>query len=224
MIADRRNLCQNMGTQNHGVLFPELLNQFTHFDDLLRVQSHRGLIQYNDIRIPHDRLCKADALPISFGEIADQPLTHFLRVCQLHNLFCLCFSYLFIQTFQLCHEIQILPHRHLRIERRYLRQIPHAFFCLLRIGKNIVTVDLHLAARRAKVSCNHIHCRGFSGTIRSEKTIDFPRFHRKRQIIHRHMFPIFFDQMIDFNQNHFLLFPVSVSSLRKKCVQKGIIL
>ena len=34
----------------------------------------------------------------------------------------------------------------------------------------------------------------------------------------------FFDQMIDFNQNHFLLFPVSVSSLRKKCVQKGIIL
>ena len=43
-------------------------------------------------------------------------------------------------------------------------------------------------------------------------------------IIHRHMFPIFFDQMIDFNQNHFLLFPVSVSSLRKKCVQKGIIL
>ena len=214
-----------MGTQNHGVLFPELLNQFTHFDDLLRVQSHRGFIQYNDIRIPHDRLCKADALPISFGEIADQPPhpTSFVCVSSIISSVCV-----FLTFYP---DLSALPRK-----SRYSRTVISLYraavspadtpriFCLLRIGKNIVTVDLHLAARCAKVSCNHIHCRGFSGTIRSEKTIDFPGSTVSVRSSTATCSPYFFDQMIDFNQNHFLLFPVSVSSLRKKCVQKGIIL
>ena len=46
-------------------------DQFTDLYDLFRIQSDRRLIEYNDLRIPQDRLCKPDTLPVSLGQIAD---------------------------------------------------------------------------------------------------------------------------------------------------------
>ena len=66
MVADRADLRQNMGAEDHGMIFPQLADQITDLDDLFRIQTYRGLIQNDDLRVAKDRLCQSDSLPITF--------------------------------------------------------------------------------------------------------------------------------------------------------------
>ena len=48
------------------MIFPQLADQITDLDDLFRIQTYRGLIQNNNLRVAKDRLCQSDSLPITF--------------------------------------------------------------------------------------------------------------------------------------------------------------
>lgn len=66
MVADRTDLRQNMGAEDHGMILPQLADQITDLDDLFRIQTYRGLIQNNDLRIAEDCLRQSDSLPVTF--------------------------------------------------------------------------------------------------------------------------------------------------------------
>jgi hypothetical protein len=74
LFAGLFDLGQNVGAENDGVVTRELLEQVAYFDDLLGVESAGRLVEDEDVGIVDDRLGEADALPVSFGKLADQLL------------------------------------------------------------------------------------------------------------------------------------------------------
>ena len=81
------------------MFFAQMTDQFTDLYDLFRVQSDRRLIEYDNLRIPQDRLCKPDTLPVSFGQIADHAPCHFCRTGRFHCLFHIPSAQTFFQLF-----------------------------------------------------------------------------------------------------------------------------
>ena len=69
------------------MFFSQLFDQFPDLNDLLRIESDRRLIQYNDFGIANDCLRKSDSLPVTFGEVSDQPVLHVHDLGKLHDLF-----------------------------------------------------------------------------------------------------------------------------------------
>ena len=76
-----------------------------------------------------------------------------------------------------------------------------------------MTVDRYRSTRRSEISGNNVHRRRFSGSVRAQESIDFARFHCKRQMIYRYVIPVFFHKVVYFNQCESLLFLDSCNAL-----------
>ena len=192
MVADRTDFRQDMGAEDHGVILAKLADQITDLDDLFRIQAYGRLIQNDDLRVAKDRLCQSDSLPVTFGQVLDQTLLHIRDLRHLHNLTDLLFPFLFRNFFQLCHEFQILPHSHVNIQRRKLRQITDGTLCLLRILLHILAVNGHRALRGCQVTRDDVHGRGFTCAVRTKKAVNLSLFHTKREMVYGNMVTIFF--------------------------------
>ena len=86
MVADCTDLRQNMGAEDHRVILPQPADQITDLDDLFRIQTSRGLIQNNNLRVAKDRLCQSDSLTVSFRQVLDQTVLHIGDLHQIHDL------------------------------------------------------------------------------------------------------------------------------------------
>ena len=187
IIADFLDLCQNVRAQDHGMLFCKLSDQFTDLNDLLRIQSDRRFIQNDDLRKSKDRLRKSDSLLITFGQVLDQTVLHIHDLHHQHNLLDLLFPFLFRNLLQLRYEPQVFIYLHIRVKRWHLRQIADTFLRCLRFLQYIVPIDQHFALCGAKITGHNVHGRGFSGTVRSQKSIDLSGIYSKIQMIYSQM-------------------------------------
>ena len=192
MVADRADLRQNMGAKDHGMILPQLTDQITDLDDLFRIQTYRGLIQNDDLRVAKDRLCQSDSLSVTFGKVPDQTLLHIGDLCHFHDLIDLLLPLFFRNFFQFCHEVQVFSDSHVNIQWRKLRQITDGTLCLLRIFLDIFAIDGHSALRSCQVTRDDVHCRGFTGAVRTKKTVDLTLFHAERKMIYGYMVSVFF--------------------------------
>ena len=192
MVADRTDLRQNMGAEDHGMILPQLADQITDLDDLFRIQAYGRLIQNDALGVAQDCLCETDSLPVTFGQVLDQTLLHIGDLCHFHDLINLLLPLFFRHFFQFCHEIQIFSDSHVNIQRRKLRQITDGTLCLLRIFLDIFAIDGHSALRGCQVTRDDVHCRGFTGAVRTKKTVDLTLFHTEREMIYGNMVTIFF--------------------------------
>ena len=120
---------------------------------------------------------------------------------------------------EFCHEYQIFPNGHICVERRNFRQVSNAFLRLFRFLQNIITVYFYRAAACGNIPCHNVHRRGLTCAVGSQKSIDLPFFHRKRQIIHRCMYTVSFYQVLDLYQNKFLL--LSKNQTKKQTYYSG---
>ena len=179
MVTDCTDFRQNMGAEDHRVLLPQPFDQIPDLNDLLGIQSHCRLIQDDDLRITQKRLGKTGSLPIPLRQVADQAPRHLRHPGGFHGLRHKPLPVFFLQFLQLSGKIQILPDRHIRIQRGNLRKITDALLCFLRLLKDIVTVDDHLSAVSREITGDDIHGRGFPGTVGSEKSVYFPRLYRQ---------------------------------------------
>ena len=48
------------------MILPQLADQITDLDDLFRIQTYRGLIQNDDLRVTKNCLRQSDSLPVTF--------------------------------------------------------------------------------------------------------------------------------------------------------------
>ena len=55
-----------MGAKDHGMILPQLADQITDLDDLFRIQTYRGLIQNDNLRVAKDCLRQSDSLSVTF--------------------------------------------------------------------------------------------------------------------------------------------------------------
>ena len=146
------------------------------------------------------RLRDADALTVAFGQVLDEPPKHALQLDDAADLLnVLCARQL--AFFEIVHKIQILAHRHIRIQRRQFRQITDARFGGVGIGQNVVTVDGHHAVGRRQIAGQNVHRGGFTGTVRTEKTDDLAFLDRKADVIHRRVRSVPFGQIFDLDHS-----------------------
>ncbi len=78
------------------------------------------------LREAQDGLGQADPLAVALGQVPDQPGAHILQMGQGQDLRQLVLPLLLGDLLQLRAEAQVLLHRHIRIQRRDLRQIADA--------------------------------------------------------------------------------------------------
>jgi hypothetical protein len=82
LLHFRKNVC----AENDGVIARKAFDQISSLIDLLRVQSGRGLIKNEDIRVVNNGLRQADALPVTFGEFAKQLVLYIGNGASLANV------------------------------------------------------------------------------------------------------------------------------------------
>ena len=86
-VADGLHLGENMTGENHRMAALQRGNHFPDFHHLFRVQTHRGLVQNDHLRVTQQSLRNADALPVALGQLLNQPGLHFGNVCAGHDRF-----------------------------------------------------------------------------------------------------------------------------------------
>ena len=69
------------------MVFAELPDQVADFDDLVRIQTDRWLVQNQHSRIAQQCLRNADALAVTFGKVTDQARVYIGNLDQTANLF-----------------------------------------------------------------------------------------------------------------------------------------
>ena len=125
-------------------MFPrQILDQPADFHDLRRVETDGRLIQDEEFRRAEQRHGKTDTLPVTFGEVADDALLDIGNVQPLHRVFDLLLPVIARNALESGRKGQILPHAHIRIDRRDLRQIADALFDFDRILRDVVAVHQH---------------------------------------------------------------------------------
>ena len=109
--------------------------------------------------------------------------------------------------FQVKDKIQILPHRHVQIERGLLGQIPDAGFRLVGLFEDVVSIDFDRALAGGQVAGEDVHGRGLAGAVRPQEAEDLPFFHLKADMVYSHMGPIPLGQVLYLD--HMLRIPPS---------------
>ena len=161
------------------MLFGETADKLTHPRNLHRVKTDRRLVEDNNLRVSEKRLCHADTLPVTFTEVLDQLSLHVIHAGKSHYAVHLGLAFLSRNVAQFRHEIQVLAHPHIRINRRNLGKVADALLCLLRLFEHVVPFNENIALGRGDVSGDHVHCGGFAGAVRAEKSEDLAVFNGK---------------------------------------------
>ncbi len=188
-----------MGADDDRMIFFQGSEVIIHFSLLFRIQSRRRLIQNKDLRISDQGLRKSCPLPITLGQIADQPLLHAQKIRRIHNPGDILLPLSPRHSLQLGGKTQILPNGHIRVYRRHLRKIADPPSGFLRFLLQIELIHENCPRCGCQVSCHHVHGRRFSGAVRPEKPVNTPVLRRKVQVADSCVAAITLGQMLNFN-------------------------
>ena len=189
-------------------------------DHLGRVQAHGRLVQNDDLRAAHQGARQPHPLFVALGQVADKPSAHALQPGAGHGLFHLACALGTAHALQLCGKAQIFLHRHIRIERRLLRQIADAGPRLSRLLQHIVAVDGHGAAGGGNVPGEDVHRGGFARAVGAEQAVNHALLHEKAQVVHRQVAAIPLGEMLYFDQESTRSFFRRSSTHRRHFVEK----
>ena len=179
----------------------QVMDEVADLDHLGGIQANGGFVQNNHFGAAQQRGGNANALAVAFGQVADQPLFHFLQSGALHGVLYIlhAISFLF-HAFQLADKHQVFLHGHIGIQRRNFRQVADAGFGLLGLFLNIMAVNGNGAARGRKIPGDHVHCGGFAGAVGPQQAVNTAVLHSEADIIDRGVFSVTLGQMLDFDQ------------------------
>ena len=106
------------------------LEQFADFDDLLGVEAGGGLVEDQDVGVVDDRLGEADALPVAFGELADQLVADVADGAAPDHFVDAPVDIGGGDALQLADEGEVLGDLHFGVDRRRFRQVADALLDL----------------------------------------------------------------------------------------------
>ena len=179
----------------------QIVDQVADLDHLGGVQANGGFVQDDHLGAAQQRGGNANALAVTFGQVADQPLFHFLQPGALHGVLYILHAVSFLfHAFQLADKQQVFLHGHIGIQRRNFRQVADAGFGLLGLFLNIMAVNGNGAARGRKIPGDHVHCGGFAGAVGPQQAVNTAVLHSEADIIDRGVFSVTLGQMLDFDQ------------------------
>ena len=163
-VADGLHFGKNVGGEDNGVPFSQRFDQIADLNDLLGVKTDGRLVQNQDLRISDQSLSQSHTLPITFGQVLDDPVAdigdadsgaNVIQVC-LHGLPCF---------FQMVAELQIGLHRHIQIQGRVFGKIADVLLRFDGVFQDVKSCDLCCAGGGGDVSGEDIHRRRFTSAV-----------------------------------------------------------
>ncbi len=198
-LAGGGHLWEDVGGEHDGVLAGERLDQLPHLDDLGGIEADGGLVEDEHLRVAEQRLGEAHSLPLALGEVPDHPLDELVAVGLLRHPLDLDAARLGGDALDRGDEGQVVAHRHLRIERRVLRQVADALLHLERLLEDVEAAHFHAAARRRDHAGEDAHGGGLAGAVGSEEAQDLARLHLEGDVLYGLQVAVVLHQMRDFD-------------------------
>ena len=218
VVADLLDLGEDVGAEDHSVLLGQLPDQGADLQDLLGVQAYSGLIQDQDVWEADQRLGQPHPLAVALGQVADQPAGHVGGPGHLQDAVQLSGPLSPGDPLEPGGELQILPHRHVHIEGRLLRQIADAGLGPRRVLSHAVAVYPDLPFSGGEIAGHHIHGGGFPGAVWAQEAADAALLHCEAQVVHRQMAAVPLHQIFYFDHG---LTSRSKSKIRNRITPKA---
>ena len=146
--ADLVHLFQDMGRDDHQLVLAQFIDQAPHFMLLIGIETIRGFIQNQDLRIVDQCLGQSHAAPKALGEGFDHLIDHRCKAQAIDHDAASLASPLAGQTADVGDKVEEFADRHFAVTGCAFGQIPHAGFRLHRRFFNIVAADRHMPGRR----------------------------------------------------------------------------
>ena len=105
--------------------------------------------------------------------------------------------------FKVVDEVQILVHRHVRVDGRHLGQVADEAADARRVVRETHAVDRDVPRRRREIPRQNVHGRGFARAVRTEEPDNLAVPDLETHVVQRVIVSVAFDKMLDCN--HVLL-------------------
>ena len=181
--AQRRDLFEDMGGNDHDLVAGQALDELAHLMLLVGVEAIGRLVEDQHTRIMQNRLSQADAALEALGQRLDALLQHRLQFHLLHRVLD---AQRFLGTAKTAHlgdEGKETTHAHVAVARRAFREVADLPLGLECLRLDIATQDARRAGSRREKPREHLHGGGFTGPVGAEKAQHFPWLDTERQII-----------------------------------------
>ena len=182
--AQLLDLCQQMGGEDHGMVFTKTPDQLADLYHLPRVKTHGGLIQYQRRRIAAQRLADTDPLPIALRQVAHDAAADFRQAAQLQDIVDVSRNSPGPDLAQTAYKAQVIPHGHFIIQRRLFGQIADAPLAVAGMGQHVHAVHQHLPGGGRIIAGEHIQCCGFAGAVLPQQPDDLSGRSGKGKLLH----------------------------------------
>ena len=191
-----------MSAEHNRVRAGELLDQLARFDDLLRVEAGGRLVENQNFRIVKNRLREPDALPVTLRELPAVTIRHVVDASASHGVFDAASSFARGHPLDLDprDELKVLAHRHLRVERRRLREVSGPALGFDRLLEDVESGDDRLALSRRHVAGQDAHGRRLAGAVWSEEPEDLSALDAEGQVVDRSDAAVAFGEVLNLNQ------------------------
>ncbi|VTM08014.1 Uncharacterised protein [Pseudomonas aeruginosa] len=182
--AERRDLLEDMGGDDHDAIPRQPADQLADLVLLVRIEAVGGLVENQRGRLVEDRLGQADAPAEALGQGLDGLPAHLAQLQQAeHPSDPLALAGTTVAA-DLGDEIEEPLHGHFRIAGRTFRKIADEALRLQRAATDVEAEDARRAGAGREEAGKHLHGGGLAGAVRAEEAQHLSGRHPEGQVIH----------------------------------------
>jgi hypothetical protein len=179
-------------------------DQLPRLDDLLGVETGRGLVENQHVGVVYERLGEADALPVASRQLRALPVGHVGDARAIHHALDALAPFARRHALDLRHERQVFSNRHVGVQWRRLRQIAGATFGFDRLVEDVEAGHDGLAFGGRHVARQDAHGRRLSGAVRPQEAEDLAALDAEADVFYCRHGAVPLGQMLNFNHARLL--------------------
>jgi hypothetical protein len=148
-----------MGTEDNGVILPQVDNKIPDFQDLFGIEARGGFVQDQHFRVADHGLGQPYPLFVALGQVFDKPAGNVVNADSLHNPVHPVLFLFWGDLFDLSGKGKVLGNGHVHIKRRIFGQIADLLLYFRGIFKNVHTVHQNGSFGGRKIPGKDVHGR-----------------------------------------------------------------
>ena len=140
--AEHLHLGKNVGRKKDGMVAAQIANQVANKAYLIRVQSDGWLVENQELWFVAHRIRQPHALPVAFGQVADDLFFHILQPAKLQHIADALLEAAAWNTLEGRTVTKELMNPHVGVKRDIFRHVANVLPGAKRVGKHIESSDL----------------------------------------------------------------------------------
>jgi hypothetical protein len=185
MLAHRSATSDDVGGQDHGLVFADVGQQVVEAHALLRVEAGGRFVDDDQFRVAQQRLGDAEALAHAARETAQALVAHFEQIGLLQQAIDHFAAAAVAQAFEHGKVVEQFVSGHFRVDAEILRQVAQQAADLVFFIEHVKVAEEDRAGIAFLQGGNGAHQRRFAGAVGAEQA-EHPGRDGERNIVQRH--------------------------------------